>query len=100
LWEVVFNPTIAGAAPSFALPGLNFTEFAVGVAANTVTNGNIIASGYIAGGRETGAISEALETSQSLGSAIDGTPDEVWLVATPMAINADFVGTLSWREIS
>ena len=41
-----------------------------------------------------------LDTAQQLGSAIDGTPDEVWLCARPIDANADVHASISWKEIS
>ena len=99
-WMILFNPTLAGTAPTFADETDSVTQTAVGSAVNTVTGFTKIISGYIKGGKDTGSGSEPLNTSQILGSAIDGTRDEVWLCARPLTANADFLGALSWREIS
>lgn len=99
-WQVIFNPTIAGTAPTFSALTNSVVDTAVGVAANTVTGGTIIAGGYVKGGKESGESTTGLDTSLVLGASISGTQDEVWLVARPLAINADFLGSLAWREIS
>lgn len=102
-WLVLFNPILAGTAPTFIAHDNSFIDTAVGTAANTVTTNaltHVIGSGYVKGGKESGASSLGLDTSQILGSAIDGTQDEIWLCARPIAANADFLGSLAWREIS
>ncbi len=35
-----------------------------------------------------------------LGSAIDGTVDEIYLCVRPFSSNADITGGITWRELS
>ena len=102
-WMVLFNPTLAGTAPTFVTHTDSFMDTAVGTAVNTVTIGSlthILGTGYVKGGKESGASSNTLDSSLLLGSAIDGTQDEIWLCVKPLTANADFLGSILWREIS
>ncbi|KKN78100.1 hypothetical protein LCGC14_0353270 [marine sediment metagenome] len=101
-WVLVWNPDIAGA---FTYNGLanSAIEFALGATANVVTNGSVIAGGYLeTGGGNQGGGSEqvALENALLLGASIIGTPDEIVLAARPIGgVSAvDVEGSLSWRE--
>ena len=102
-WMVLFNPILAGTAPTFSAHDNSFIDTAVGTAVNTVTLGvgtHVLGTGYIKGGKESGASSNTLDSSLLLGSAIDGTQDEIWLCVKPLTANADFLGSILWREIS
>ena len=102
-WMVLFNPVLAGTAPTFTAHNNSFIDTAVGTAVNTVTLDaltHVLGTGYVKGGKESGATSDTLDSSLLLGSAIDGTPDEIWLCVKPLTANADFLGSILWREIS
>ena len=102
-WMVLFNPVLAGAAPVFTAHDNSFIDTAVGTTVNTVTLGaktHVLGTGYVKGGKESGAASDTLDSSLLLGSAIDGTPDEIWLCVKPLTANADLLGSILWREIS
>ena len=102
-WMLIINPTIAGAAPTYTQATNSVVDFAVGVAANEVTLGAtsvVIIAGYVKGGKESGATDAGLDTAQLIGSNIAGTVDTLWLCARPIAANADFLGSIAWREIS
>ena len=102
-WMVLFNPVLAGTAPTFSAHSNSFMDTAVGTAVNTVTFDaltHVLGTGYVKGGKESGATSDTLDSSLLLGSAIDGTQDEIWLCVKPLTANADFLGSILWREIS
>ena len=102
-WLVLFNPVLAGTAPTFTAHSNSFIDTAIGTAVNTVTLDaltHVLGTGYVKGGKESGATSDTLDSSLLLGSAIDGTPDEIWLCVKPLSANADFLGSILWREIS
>lgn len=103
LWEVYLNPTVAG---TFTYGGLSHSavETAFGATANTITGGTLLQSGFAeSGGQQqgnVGSVSSDIKNSLSLGSAIDGTVDEIVICVTPIdgSTNVDVEGTLTWRE--
>lgn len=105
IWEVRFNPTVAGTF-AYATLSQSAVQYALGVTANTVTGGYAVASGFIeSGGPQSGSagsVSRDLETSLKLGSLIDGTSDTVVLCITPVggSTNVDIEGSLTWRELN
>jgi len=44
------------------------------------------------------AITVNLDNTRLIGSAIDGTPDELYLGARPLTANANIDGGILWRE--
>ena len=104
-WQLLFNPTVAGAALSFSNIANSACQFALGVTANTVTGGTQITGGYSeTGGGNTGGASDsgALASALKLGINIAGDSlDEMILCVRPIgavsAINVE--GGLTWREI-
>lgn len=95
-WQVVLAPTVAG---TFNYVGL--TNSAVEVAtsvgdANTISGGTILRAGY----GSSAAAREIDLAFQSLGSAIDGTPQAIVLVHYAISGNQTIRGTLNWSESS
>ena len=99
-WILIFNPTIAGTAPTFNQETNSPVDFAVGIAANTVTNGTPVIAGYVKGGNQSGQSDASLETSQILGSKIDGTQDEVWVCVRNVSGTCTMLASIAWREVS
>jgi hypothetical protein len=99
LWEIRVNPTVAG---TFTYNGITDSaiEYAKGATANTVTGGTLLASGYGAGTNNGGALQSGIENALRIGSAIDGTVDEIVLSVMPLSANLDIYGTLTWRELN
>ncbi|PCJ20873.1 MAG: hypothetical protein COA96_15615 [SAR86 cluster bacterium] len=95
-WLLILNPTVAG---TFTYSGETDSpiEAAFGATANTVTGGYIMAGDFIA--TASGA-SAALNNERYMGSAIDGTPDEVVLCTRPLGANADIVGSITYKEVT
>jgi len=96
LIEAQLNPTVAGTFTYSSVNSNSGVEYATGATANTVTDGEVLFSMY--GGANT-AMSSEMESRLLLGSAVDGTRDEIVLVATPLSANLDILATLNWREL-
>lgn len=103
-WELIINPTVAG-SPTWSDHADSTIQEAKGdtsgnPSATTITGGHVLDSGYVKSGAAAGGTSESVDTQLRLGSAIDGTPDEIWLTVMPLSSNADVYGGLGWKEIS
>lgn len=101
---VIFNPTVAG-TPAWTDEANSVVQVGradlIGSPSNTtVTGGTVVYSEYVKSSNTTGASSGDLRSSLQIGSAIDGTPDEMWLCVMPLGVNADITGCLTWRELS
>ena len=94
-WVIVFNPTVAG---TFTYVGEtnSAVETVLGTTANTVTGGIKLIGGFGASSIPTAA---EIVNSIRLGSAIDGTPDEIVLCVRPLSINLDIQASICWREL-
>jgi hypothetical protein len=93
-WQLLLDPTVAGTFTYADLANTNL-QAAYGATANTVTGGIAVAGGQA----QAGSLSEQLGSAMRLGSSIAGTPQAFVLAARPRTINADFHGSLSWREL-
>lgn len=109
IWKIIYDPTVANTANfstswTDVASSESFVEYAIADNAdpntNTVTNGVVIASGYVGAGGKSNASSSEVDTAVQLGSTISGTSKEIWLCVTPLSTNADIYGSLSWKEIS
>ena len=105
LWELRFNPTVAGTF-TYATLAQSAVQYALGATANTVTSGYIIDSGFVeSGGRQTGNVGSAqakIANSLKLGSLISGTSDQIVLCVTPIggSTDVDVEGAITWREFN
>jgi hypothetical protein len=74
-------------------------ETTVGEASNpstsTITGGHVIAGGFKTDGE---AVKIALKSTLSLGSLIDGTPDELVLAYKGLSANGNIQGSIMWKE--
>lgn len=100
-YYVYLNPTVAG-NPVYTAQSNSAVELAVGdkIQANsdtTVSGGTLLGGGLVKGGGD--AIQIQAKNAIYLGSAIDGTRDEIWVCVQPFTSNLDIAGTLQWREI-
>ncbi len=101
LWEILIDPTVAGTF-TYAGIGDEAVEIAYGdvvtnPSSNTVgTDGHIIMTGY---GSGSSTIDIKFPSNFSIGSAIDGTPQELILCVTPLTSNLDIAGAINWREL-
>ena len=95
-WKLLLNPTVASTF-TYADVANSSLQVAIGVTANTVTGGTILDGGYVTGNSLAGG---DLPNAIRLGSAIDGTPDELVLTITPLTNNQSGYGSLTLREFS
>ncbi len=91
---ICFNPTLSGAAP-WTAEDESVIESAEGTGL-TVTDLGIKIG--ILHGRGDRAIAFDIPSELRLGTNIDGTRDEIWLVAKPLSTNLDIYGSLTWQE--
>lgn len=94
-WSLQLNPTVAGTF-TYADLANSSIQFATGATANTITAGIIIDSGY---GSQATTTDRKFETALRIGSTIAGTVDELVLCVTPISSNADYLGSLTFREL-
>lgn len=101
-WELIFNPTVADTF-TYADITNSSLQSATGATANTVTGGTIIVAGLGSSAQKGGSQDRAaIDNALRLGSAIDGTPDEIVLCVTPIggSTTLDIEGLINWRELS
>lgn len=98
VWQLVLNPTVAGVFTYNPLTN-SAIEYAIGNPAgtNTVTGGTVVASDYSA---SRSASDRVVDSALRLGATIAGVRDELILCATSLSANADFLGSLNFKETS
>lgn len=95
-WELLLNPTVAGTFIYIDQTNSS-VQIATGAVANTVTGGTEMDGGYL----ETSLpVTNTIPNALRLGAAIDGTVDEIVIVARPITNNITVEGSLTWREAS
>jgi len=101
--SLVLNPTIAGSPTWATLPDDSDVEYLVADTSNnpsvqTVTGGRTLPRGFVST-RSTETNTEILSLVRRLGHSIDGTPDELILVVTPLSsgTNADAHGIINFN---
>ena len=99
-WCIIFNPAVAGAALVYNDVVASGLQFALGVTANEVTGGELVAGGQAASAQKGSGEARSLNTARRLGAAINGTRDELVLAVRPNggSMNLDIEGGLQWRE--
>lgn len=95
-WELVFNPTISGTFTYSDVTNSGI-QVATGSSSNTVTGGTEIDGGYFSTALP---VTNTTPNALKIGSAIDGTPDELVLVCKPITSNITVEASLTWRELS
>lgn len=102
-WMLILNPTLANAV-TFTGETNSALETAPGNTGNpsnsTVTGGTFLDGGYVKSAGNSGAITQEGKNAIKLGSAIDGTRDEIYLCCRPLTNGADIYGSITWREFS
>lgn len=95
-WQLLRNPTVAN---TFTYTGVtdDAVEVATGASNNTVTGGQLLASGHA---NQDTVISREVKNAIRLGVGINGTPDEFVLCTGPMtgSTNLDISGSIDWRN--
>lgn len=104
LWEIRFNPTVAGTFTYSDVTNSSLQR-ALGATTNTVTSGTIIDSGFVESGGAfsggAGSTSRGINNALKLGSNIDGTRDTIILCVKPIAgsTDVDVEGSITIREL-
>lgn len=96
-WELILNPTVEGA---FTYSDQTNSGLQVATASGslyTVTGGYELDGGYFS---TSVPVNPTAPNARRLGAAIDGTVDEIVLVAKPITNNIGVEGSVTWREIS
>lgn len=102
LYEIRYRPTVAGAALVWNDVPNSPLQVALPVAANTITGGELIASGYVSGTAQTSGQISATPQSLFLGSLIDGTRLELHIGVRRLDTGSgtdDFLAALGIRSI-
>lgn len=95
-WFLCINPTIVG---TFTFTDLanSAVQVATGTAANTITDtGVIFEQGYV---YSQATFDIPLRSALRIGHTISGVMDTLVLGITTLSGNADYVGSLTWREL-
>ncbi len=92
----LWNPTVAGTF-TYADVSDSCIQGAIGVTANTITGGKVLFGGY--GAKNAVASRTSPSTGLILGSAIDGTRDEIVIGARPLSNALDISAGLTIREL-
>lgn len=95
-WELRLNPTVAGTF-TYSDQDNSTVQIATGSNSNTISGGTEIDGGYLT---TTIPIQSTVPNAIRLGSLIDGTPDEIVLIATPITNNITVRASITWRELS
>ncbi len=95
-WLLILNPTIEDTFTYADLDPESAVQFATGVAANTVTNGLVLRSGFA----KTNTIAEAaaIHDQEALGSTIGGVAHELVLCVRGMGNNTSVQASFGWVE--
>jgi len=101
-WILTLDPTLGGTALSWTSLTNSSIEYADATdSGDNITvsdNGTIIDQGFIEN-NNSGTITVALETFLHLGSAIDGTPTELWLIVEDFGAGGDaYRGSITFRD--
>jgi hypothetical protein len=96
-WSVCLNPTYTGTVTWSDLSN-SAVQVGIGATADNVSDYGIeVAVGYAS--VDTLSVNQQLQTALRIGSAIDGTKDELALVVNPLSNGADIQGSLNFREL-
>lgn len=100
LWDIRFNPTVAGTFTyndvSNSAVQVAKGDAAGNPSATTVTGGQVIRSEYARGNAPESA---EILTVRHLGASLAGVRDTIVLCVTPLSANLDITGSLTWREL-
>lgn len=99
-WSLLWNPTLSGAL-SYGDIDHSGCQAASGNGTITISDPNVIIdSGYVSSTQQAGGGLQSEATNAlHLGSAIDGTRDQLILAVTPLGANLDIYASLNWREL-
>lgn len=96
-WEIILNPTVAGAAFTFSSNGANSAmEVALGDSTSLVSDGTLLLSGV---GKDNATINYPVNAAYRLGAKIDGTADIIVLALYNYTNSLTIDASLNWREL-
>jgi len=94
-WELFLNPSVAGTF-TYTDQTNSGVQIATGSSTNTISGGTELDGGYL----ETSLpVTATTPNALLLGAAIDGTVDEIVLVARPITNGITVNASLTWREL-
>lgn len=101
-WLLIHNPTVASTF-TYANITNSALQSAKGALANTVTIGSgavVLAGGFGVSANRAGSAGGSVDSAIKLGSAIDGTVDELVLCCRPIggSTSLDIEGGITWTE--
>lgn len=97
MYRIVFNPTYSGSLTWTDVDNYG-VQYALGATANTVSDsGEIFRTGF---GDQNSTIVFDLKSAIKLGSNLDGTRDEVFVIVKPHTSNLDIHRAINWRELT
>jgi hypothetical protein len=96
-WLLIHNPVVAD---TFTYSDVTNSPYqrAIGVAANTVTGGQIIDGGYVLPSKQGSSAFKKVPSALALGSSIAGVSDTLVLCFMPLTTNVSVHGILTMRE--
>lgn len=94
-WVLFHNPVVAGTF-TFANETNMAVQSAKGATENTLSGGTFIQGGF---GKDDLPVTPIIKNTLYLGSAIDGTVDEIVLGIRPLSANADIQGSINFNEV-
>ena len=96
-WFLTLNPTFGGTGVTWNAVANSAVEFAIAEGNNTISaEGTVIAEGLVPNSLD--AVTAGIKTALLIGSAIDGTPDELWIGVQTTGGNDQFHGALNFTE--
>lgn len=100
-WSLIMNPTVAGTDQA-SWVGITNSAVEYDISrdnTNTLSSGNVLATGYVT--QSSDEIQLSLQPTLLLGSAIDGTRDELILAVTSLTGGGgeDFYASMNVREL-
>lgn len=100
-WLIIINPTLSSTSEVWTPQTDSIVDFGVAAAAQTCTGGKVVAGGYVDGGKDLSSAGSSIDTKETLGAFIDGTPIEAWLCVRPTTTGGDtYYAGGSWNEYS
>lgn len=93
-WELRLGGAVAGTFTFVDVPE-TAVQIAIGTVANTYTGGLPVSGGFIT---KTLPLSAIIKNALRMGSFIDGTAQEWFLVVKPIGTNLTLYGSVGWRE--
>jgi hypothetical protein len=101
-WLILLNPSVSTPVTWEDEPN-GAVQTSVGNAGSpstsTLTGGTVLSGGFVKSSSSGGHVDQGLSNAIRLGSAIDGTRDEIYLACRPLTSGADMEAGLDWREI-